>query len=244
MKGCEMENVLVTGANRGIGLEFVKQYLNKQYCVLANCRQPDLADELKALKKSYPDRLFVIQLDVADPDSISRCRKIAGEIIKKLDVLVNNAGCFAAGEEGLETVDPGKVLHVFRTNALGPLLMCQAFSDLLANAAYGKVISLTSGAGVLSTKEPEPGKQFSYGATKAALHKFIRQAAADLKELGVICVGMAPGYVLTDMTRNGGNPPLEPPESVFGMIETTDKLTLSDAGLFFAHSGKICDWLQ
>ncbi len=239
-----MKSVLITGANRGIGLEFVRQYLQQGCTVVATCRQPDSADDLKDLKNQNPDMLHIVQLDVADPDSITQCREKVGSLIQCLDILVNNAGCFAEGEQGLATVDPAKVQHVFRTNALGPLLMCKHFADLLEKGSNPKVISLTSGAGILSSKPLEPGKQFCYGSTKAALHKFIRQAAADLKERGIICVGMAPGYVLTDMTRGGGNPPLEPPESVSGMIETTDKLTLDDAGLFYAHSGKQCDWLQ
>lgn len=239
-----MTDILITGANRGIGLEFVKQYLERGETVLATCRRPGEAEELELLKKQNPDHLHILELDVSDKASMEKCREEAGKLLDQLDILVNNAGCFAKGEEGLETIDFEQVDFVFRTNALGPLYMCKIFADLLEKAPQGKVISLTSGAGLLKSKKPEPGKQLSYGATKAALHKFIRQAAADLKERGIICVGMAPGYVLTDMTRGGGNPPLSPPESVRGMIETTDKLSMLDAGSFYSHAGQVCDWIQ
>ncbi|MFW5870592.1 MAG: SDR family oxidoreductase [Candidatus Sumerlaeota bacterium] len=239
-----MANILITGSNRGIGLEFVKQYLERGETVIATCRRPEEAEELDQLKQQNSERLHVLELDVSDKDSMEKCRESAGKLVDQLDILVNNAGCFAEGEEGLETVDFDQVDFVFRTNALGPLYMCKLFADLLEKATQGKVVSLTSGAGLLKEKEPEPGKQFSYGATKAALHKFIRQASADLRERGVICVGMAPGYVLTDMTRDGGNPPLDPPESVRGMIETTDKISMLDAGSFYSHAGQVCDWLQ
>jgi len=237
--------VLVTGSSRGIGLEFARQYCRLGWRVLATCRRPDASPGLAALADEFPDRLLPLRMDVADEEQVRACRQAVAERIDRLDLLINNAGCFAEGEEGLARVEGGRMLHVFAVNAVGPVIVAREFAPLLARGAQPKVVNITSGAGVLSARPLRAGGQYSYGGSKAALNHFVRGLAGDLRDLGVIVVGIGPGFVLTDMTRDSGRtPPLTPPESVAGMIRTIDALTMERTGLFFGHDGKECDWMR
>ena len=126
-----------------------------------------------------------------------------------LTSLVNNAGTFATGERGLFYLDAVKIAPVFAVNAIAPALMAKHFADLLGNGTDLRVANLTSGAGLLTDRAGHAGGQYSYSASKAALHLVIRPLSFDLSPRGVTVIGIAPGYVETDMTR-GGTATLQP----------------------------------
>lgn len=241
------KNVFIAGASRGIGLEFVRQYAEGGWRVFAGCRNPKTAGELNALRSSV-ETIEPISLDVSDETSIAAAASHTATLTNNLDVLVYNAGCFAPGEEGLQNTKFDKMANVFAVNAIGAVSVTRAFGHLLKNSGEqsgkpARVYFLTSGAGLLKPDGGRPGGGYSYGASKAALHHFILQIAADLQEANVIACGMAPGFVLTDMTKESPSPPpLRPPESVAGMIATSEKWTLQDTGKFFSHKGEECDW--
>lgn len=235
--------VLITGSSRGLGLEWVRQSLQKGWRVFATCRDPDSAKELAELQKANPKRLLTIALDVCDPSSVSQAAAEFAQHSDSLDILVNNAGMGADGEDGFLKVDPESMDQVLRTNAIGPVLVTQAFHRFLKAGSAPRVVSITSGAGLLKKELPPPNLQLSYGGSKAALHFFIQKMAADLKPDGIICIGLGPGFVLTDMTKDGDRePPLRPPESVTGQIQLVEKVSLHDTGHFFAHNGRRCHW--
>jgi NAD(P)-dependent dehydrogenase (short-subunit alcohol dehydrogenase family) len=240
-----MAYVAVTGSSRGIGLEFVRQYARRGDTVFATCRNPDQAQQLQALTRENPRQVVPMALDVSCEEQIRAAANRIADQAGRLDILVNNAGCFAPGEEGLDTLDADSMLYVYHVNAVGPALMCKHLRPLLAKGHNPRVIHLTSGAGLLGRGELSPGRQYSYGATKAALNKIIRSLAGDLRAEGILCCGMAPGFVATDMTAGSDRtPPLTPEESVSGMIETIDGLALAQTGEFYSHAGEICRWMD
>lgn len=240
----DIKAVLVSGASRGLGLEFVRQYGEAGWQVFAGCRQPAEAEALQGLAVETGGRVKVCRLDVTQVETI---RETVGRIeaeAGRLDVLVNNAGVGADGEGGLMKTREEQMLYVFHVNAVGPVSVTRECVDLLRRGEAPRVIHLVSGAGLLGAVDREPGKQYSYGGTKAALHHFVRRMAFDLEAEGIIVVGIGPGFVLTDMTRsNPRTPPLRPPESVRGMITTTDRLTMADTGRFFGYDGRDTMWV-
>ncbi|MBC8142202.1 MAG: SDR family oxidoreductase [Armatimonadetes bacterium] len=235
--------VFVTGANRGLGYEFVRQFLLRGDRVYAGCRVPETAHELHQLTERFGERLIVVPLDLAQPDSIEAARRIVGETTDTLDILVNNAGTFATGERGLFCLDAEKIAHVFAVNAIAPALVAQQFAPLLERGNTPLVANLTSGVGVLSDRVGEAGGQYGYAASKAALNHVIRSLSFDLLPLGVTVIGIAPGYVQTDMTR-GGTATLLPEESVSGMITVFDRMTIADTGRFFNYTNREDSWMM
>ncbi len=240
-----MAYVAVTGSSRSIGLEFARQYAARGDTVFATCRDPESAHRLQELIRQMPQRVIPVTLDVTREDQILAAAEFISHQADRLDALVCNAGLFAPGEEGLDKLDVQDMLYVYHVNAIGPAIMCKHFRPLLARAEAGRVIHLTSGAGLLGRSPLQAGRQYSYGATKAGLNKIIRSLAGDLKPEGILCCGMAPGFVATDMTAGSDRtPPLTPEESVSGMIRTTDGLSLSDTGEFYSHAGEVCRWMD
>lgn len=168
-------------------------------------------------------------------------QELASEI-ESLDVVIHNAGIFAQGEAGLDSVDAEKMLNVFRVNTLAPVLLTKHLLPKLNPG--GCVAALTSGAGVLWDEDSEPGGQYSYGASKAALARALRALAADLKPKKIMVAGINPGFVRTDMTGGENSPaPLSPEESISGMIAVLDDLTLEQTGRFFNYDGTEAPWL-
>ncbi len=237
-----MERVLITGASRGIGLEFTRQYLERGARVFAGCRTPDTAQPTQALRQTYGDRLTIVPLDVAEEDSIRVAAASVGTQVDGLEILVNNAGIggvdSTTGEhERLGTFHIEDAVRVFRTMSIGPLLLAQECLDLLRQADHGKIANVTSGYGSISHNNGFP---YYYSAAKAAMHQFMRSLAADVKEWGISTVLLDPGWVRTDM--GGPNAPLSPEESVSGMMKVIDALTVGQSGSFLGWQGDTRPW--
>jgi NAD(P)-dependent dehydrogenase (short-subunit alcohol dehydrogenase family) len=221
--------VLVTGANRGLGLEFARQLHGAGATVIGTARKPAEADELNALG------VRVVQLDVADPASVAA---MAAELEGvALDAVLNNAGIFPQ-RESFEDTDPDTALRVYAVNAVGPLRVSQALLPHL-RAGEGKlVMNMSSGLG--SIENADRGGMGDYRMSKAALNMLSRTMAADLRNEGFIVVAMSPGWVRTDM--GGPNANLSPAESVEGMLRTLAGLSVEDSGGYFNHDGSRIPW--
>ncbi len=230
-----MERVLVTGANRGIGLEFARQYLQRGSRVFAGYRRPDAAQHLESLKESHPDQLTILPLDVADADSIRASQQRVRTQVDSLDVLINNAGIGVAEHLGALNFDD--VLRVMRVNAVGPLLIAQEYLDLLRAGENAKIANVTSGYGSVSQNSGFP---YSYSASKAALHQLMRSLAAEIRQWGIMTVLLDPGWVQTDM--GGPNAPLPVEQSAGGMIKVIDALTPERSGAFINWQGSEMQW--
>lgn len=239
-----MTTAFVTGANRGLGLEFTRQLLDRGDTVLATARRPARSDALKRLQAQHPDRLSLLPLDVSDPASIAAVRQEAGGATEHLDLLINNAGINSKGvQKGRRNVrfgslEPQGILQMVAVNAIGPLLVTQALADLLQRSTAARVVSISSWLGSIGGKTT--GGNYGYCASKTTLNMLGRAMAFDLQKLGVTAVLMNPGWVSTDM--GGPNAPSSPEQSVAGMLAVTDGLTPDDAGRFLQWDGGDVAW--
>jgi len=236
---------LVTGANRGIGLEFVRQLATRGDRVFATARDVKRATELQQLAKQHGDgRVKVIPLDVNAADSIRAAADAVQKETDALDLLINNAGVYAArvtagGDpaEKLGDLNFDDALKVIRTNAVAPLILTQALLPLLKRGADPKVVSITSGYGSVADNNGFP---YYYAASKAALNMFMRSFAGDAAARGIITIVMSPGWVQTDM--GGKSAPTPPEQSAAGMLKVIDGLTDADNSTFKDWRGKEVSW--
>ena len=221
--------VLITGANRGLGLEFARQYKEAGWQVIGTARKPADAEELKALD------VQVVQLDVADQNSVDRmAAELAGESI---DLLINNAGIFPRVGK-LEEIDFDDYERTLSVNTLGPVRVTRALLPNLRQGKLKQIAGLSSNLG--SIEENERGNFYGYRESKAALNMFTKTLAAELGPEGFTCVVLTPGWVQTDM--GGPNAPLEPAQSIAGMKAVLDKLTPEDNGTFWSYDGTQMPW--
>jgi NAD(P)-dependent dehydrogenase (short-subunit alcohol dehydrogenase family) len=228
-------NSLITGANRGIGLEYVRQLLEVGDQVFAASRKPAKAKELLTLQKKHPNHLHLIKLDVRKENQIASAVDQVAQKIDSLDLLINNAGIYPRGEH-LGTLNSQQMIEAFQTNTVAPILVVQAFQDLL-NKAQGKVINISSGLGSLAMTT---NWGHSYRASKAGLNMYSRVLADELRSSGVIVIVMHPGWVKTDMGGQGAH--LTVNASVAGQLNVIRKLKLEDSGLFFREDGEQVAW--
>jgi NAD(P)-dependent dehydrogenase (short-subunit alcohol dehydrogenase family) len=232
-----MQRVLVSGANRGIGLEFTRQLLARGAQVFAACRQPGKALKLTELAAAHPGRLHVLPLDLAKERSIAELARETAALTDALDLLINNAGMLVSGERFGELVAKSLV-DTFTTNAVGPLLLTQALAPLLIRGSTPKIVNLTSELGSLSATDAFYTP--SYAISKAALNMVTRLLAAQLEPSAVTVISLNPGWVRTDM--GGTRAPVTPTASVAGMLRLIDGLQRRDNGRFFDHTGAAISW--
>jgi len=220
---------LVTGANRGIGLEFARQLSERGDQVIATARDPKKARELARLG------VQVEPLDVAEERSVGR---LADRLsATAVDILIHNAAIGTAGP-GIDRLSIEDVERHFRVNALGPLALTQALLPSLRAGKRRTIVGLTSGLG--SVSGDNSGDWYAYRASKAALNMLMRTAAAELAREKFICVVISPGWVRTEMGGKGA--PLSPEESVGAMLKVIDRLSPSDTGRFLDRRGKDVPW--
>lgn len=232
---CPTMNIVVTGANRGIGLEFVRQYLARGESVVAAVRSPSAAGALRALETAHPGALRVLPCDVGDDTSVEAFARAMGDAA--VDVLVNNAG--VRGEwTSLEAMDTDEALRTYSVNALGPLRVTRALLPHLLRSEVRRVAHISSGLG--SIGDNTSGGAYSYRMSKAALNMASRSMAVDLRDRGVISVVFNPGWVQTDMGGRSAPVPVE--QSVHALVALIDGLTASDSGDFLDWRGKRYEW--
>lgn len=235
-----MRRVLVTGANRGIGLESARQLLARGDRVFATARRPERAQALARLHEEAPDALSVLRLDVIDLDSIRAAAERVRSEAGALDWLINNAAILpkTPETERLGRLDPEAVAEVLRVNAVGALTVTQAFLPLLRRGERPLVASLTSGWG--SVSEAAAGWPYAYCASKSALNMLMRILAAEAISDGIVSVLVDPGWVGTDM--GGPNAPVTPEESVRALIAVLDRVGPRDAGRLLDRRGSDRPW--
>lgn len=224
--------VLVTGASRGIGLEFARAWLARGAYVIATARMPAAATELQTLREQYSEQLRIMQLDIKDERSIELLSGALGNT--QVDLLINNAGIMHV--ESLDSMDFASIMEQFKVNALGPLHVTQSLLQNLIDGA--KVVNLTSRMGSLD--DNTSGGYYGYRMSKAALNMATRSLAVDLKSRDIIVIAMHPGMVQTDMTRGFGM--MTPAESVASINQIIDGLTMEQSGLFLHYQGTTLPW--
>ena len=231
-------NCLVTGANRGIGLEFVRQLLARGDHVVATCRHPGKATALNALAGEYPGRLHVLPLDVAEAKSRAELVRELPLVLgddDRLDLLVNNAGVLHSGER-FGHVEASVLEDSLRTNAVGPFLLSQALAPLLADGARIANLStvMASIAGRGEFRSP------SYCASKAAQNMLTVQLAHALAARGIVVLALHPGWVMTEM--GGEHATVPTADAVGGVLRVIDGATPAQSGRFLDWRGEALPW--
>ncbi len=220
-----MPHVVITGANRGIGLEFARHYQREGWQVTGVCRES--SPELDAVATRV-----IIGIDVTDPKQVARlAEELKGQTI---DLLINNAGLLQ--DERLGAIDYDSLRLQMEINAFAPLRICEA---LLPNLTAGsKIANITSRMG--SIADNDSGGRYGYRASKAAFNALGRSLAIDLKSRGIAVAQLHPGYVKTRMVDFGGL--ITPEESVAGLVELIAALNLENSGSFWHTNGEELPW--
>ena len=226
-----MPTALITGCNRGIGLEFVRQYAADGWRVLATCRNPRAAKELAAVAGDVK----IHALDVADDYQVKALAKTLADI--PIDLLINNAGVGGPEDEFGKT-PANDWLEVLRVNTIAPMHVVEQFIGSLEAGQRRVIVNITSKMG--SIADNTTGGSYIYRTSKAALNMVAKGLAQDLKGKRMIVVVFHPGWVKTDM---GGPRALVPPKaSVAGMRTKIAALTPADSGKFFNYDGQPIPW--
>lgn len=230
------ETVLVTGANRGIGLEFTRQYLAEGCSVIAACRNPDDAEELKALGENPGGDLVVERLDVTEDAQVQSAVETVQQRFGELDLLVNNAGVYG-DDSDFESLAPDDLREPFDVNCVGSFRVTRAFLDLLKRSG-GNVAFLTSLMG--SVEDNRSGGSYPYRISKAALNMLGKTLAEDYRDEGIYVAILHPGWVQTRM--GGSNAKITVEESVSGLRDVIANLDAERSGEFYAYDGEERPW--
>lgn len=231
-----MKTVLITGANRGIGLEFTKQLLEKGERVYACCRRPDSAFALKELSALHLE-LTILELDVQRDADIQRVVQQIMEKHSALDLLINNAGVMPE-HRSLDQIPRTELQDTLDVNTVSPLMVVQACLKLLASAQSPIVLNISSQRGAFGLRQPT--NRYAYCTSKAALNMVSKILATDLQEIGGIVLAMHPGWVQTDM--GGPNGDLTPEVAVREMLTFLETVSPAHNGGFYRWDGKEHVW--
>ena len=247
-----MARILITGANRGIGLEFVRQYAEAGDSVVACCRNLADADDLQALCEAHPDLITIEQMDLTDFSSIDALAERLKDT--PIDILINNAGAFGPkNDEATDlferlkgqlfgTVDYDAMVDTLKVNAVAPLKLVEVLHDNIKAGTGKKVIYISSSAGSIAggLEWKAPAVPMIYPTSKCTTTKVAMQTSMVLKHDGITTVALCPGHV---KTRLGGNQALlEVDESVSALRGLISGLTMDDNGTFRSFDGDTVAW--
>jgi NAD(P)-dependent dehydrogenase (short-subunit alcohol dehydrogenase family) len=225
--------VLITGANRGIGLEFTKQYAQDGWHVFACCREPQSASALQAIANTH-NNVQIFALDVGD---FAQIDALALQLKhESIDLLLNNAGVYPDSSFG--NIDYNEWLNGFKINSMAPLKMAEAFVQHVSRGQLKKIATLSSKMGSLD--DNSSGASYSYRTSKAAANMMMKSLSIDLKPYGISVVTLHPGWVQTDM--GGSNALINTQTSVTGMRKVIADTNLSNTGRFIAYDGQAINW--
>lgn len=236
-----MENILITGASRGIGLGLVHEYLEAgEYYVFATCRTPDTASDLQTLVQAYPNHASIIQLDISDVESINASVQVISAKTDVLDVLINNGAIMPRTDEtrNFGDLDMDALTDMMKVNSVAPLIVTQSYADLLKNSENPRVVMVSSEMG--SMQWTKSGGAYGYRMSKAAMNMTARTLAMDANVPNIIVITTHPGNVQTVMS--GLTTGLMPRESASGLFKVIDSLTASDNGKFYQWNGEEHIW--
>jgi len=228
------KTVLITGANRGIGLGLVSKFLAHGHTVIATARNPDGARDLWEFEHTYPGRCRILALDVTDDRSISSfADSLKGQAI---DVLINNAGYLATPSGGFADLSEAALIKSFGINTLGPVKVTQALLHNLQAAAAPLLVVISSKMGSLT--DNTGGSYYAYRMSKVALNMFVRSFAVDFPD--ITAVTLHPGWVKTDM--GGEMAPTTVEESTTGLFRVIEQMKPIDSGRFIDFHGDDIAW--
>jgi NAD(P)-dependent dehydrogenase (short-subunit alcohol dehydrogenase family) len=228
-----MPTVLITGANRRLGLEFTKQYAQAGWQVLACCRAPQQATALQSLASQHGN----VQLYALDVGNFAQIDALAVQLkAHSIDVLINNAGVYP--DSDFNHIDYAAWADAFKINSMAPMKMAQSFLPQVSQSQLKKIVTLSSKMG--SIDDNTSGGSYLYRSTKTAVNMVMKNLSIDLKKYGIASTILHPGWVQTDM--GGPNGLINAEQSVQGLRQVIDQLTLENSGRFIAYDGKEIAW--
>tara|TARA_B100000780_G_scaffold273618_1_gene237429 strand:- start:202 stop:888 length:687 start_codon:yes stop_codon:yes gene_type:complete len=228
-----MKTVLITGSNRGLGLAFAKCYSENNYNVIACCRNTDIASDLISLSKKY-NSIQIHSLDVSNTDQIKALSNSLQS--QPIDILINNAGIYRPSTFG--NIDKDGWMDSFLVNTIAPYEIIQNFLPNLLIGESKKVVSITSKMG--SIDDNTSGGSYIYRSSKTALNSMMRSLSHDLLSQGISTLTLHPGWVKTDM--GGAGAWIDANESVKGMMNQIEKLSINNSGQYIDYAGKSINW--
>jgi NAD(P)-dependent dehydrogenase (short-subunit alcohol dehydrogenase family) len=231
-----MPVVLITGANRGLGFEFARQYQDDGWRIFAACRDPTSAGELQRLAKDSSGKLTIVAMDVTDSTSIRKAATQLDDVA--IDLVINSAGIIGVSGQRAGNVDYESWARVLDVNTMGPLRVIETFIDHIARSERRLVVTVTSGMG--SIGDNTSGGSIAYRTSKAAVNMMMRSAAIDLAPRRITCVVVNPGWVKTDMGGPGAT--LTPLESVTALRRLIETLGPNNSGKFYHYDGSEYPW--
>ncbi|XP_026531728.1 uncharacterized protein LOC113417513 isoform X1 [Notechis scutatus] len=258
MEQLNPQSVLVTGSNRGLGLELVRQLAkrsNPPKWIFATCRDPagPRAQDLKNLAAEHP-QIIIMALDADDPTSVKAAAAKVTECVKGagLNLLINNAGI--VNSSSLETETPESMAETYRTNVIGPMIVVQVFIPLLRKAAHesplkgmscskAAIVNISSeGGSITSVLEWQRGHIIAYRCSKSALNMLSKCQSLHLAKDEILCVALHPGWVQTDMGNVMGKPPMTKEQSLRAILNTLGHLSEKNTGTFVNWEGNLVPW--
>jgi len=230
-----MSTILITGANRGIGLEFVRQYAAENHRIIATARHPGEAKELLEIAAKSNGRITIHPLDVASAASVQH---LASELSDTpIDILINNAGVYGGEHQSAHNLDYETWSRTLTVNSLGPVRVLLALLGNLKKGKEKKAIAITSGMGSTTNHD---GAALIYRSSKAALNNAMHGLALSLRAEGIAVLLLHPGWVKTDM--GGRNASLTPDVSVSAQRKLIASLTTNDTGRYLSYDGREIPW--
>ena len=230
-----MTNVLITGANRGLGLGFVKSFLEKNVNVICTTRNITGSKELLECKKKYPNNLKILELDLLGENSENTLSDLLSD--KPIDIFINNAGVGSSIQRfGVVSLKPW--LEVLKVNLIAPLTVTQSIIENIKKGSDKKIYFLSSQLG--SIEENTSGGMYIYRSSKTALNQVVKSLSVDLKPMGITVISLHPGWVKTDM--GGPNAPVSIAESIKGMMKVIETTDIRNTGTFLNYDGKGLPW--
>ncbi len=238
-----MSTILITGANRGLGLGLVEEYAKDGWKIIATSRNPNNSDELLELANKNENNIEILQLDVEDLKSISDLSQVLQNT--PIDVLANVAGYYGkkivsepGGLQEFGSTDYEDWQRIIKVNIFGPMKICETLINNIELGNDKKIITLSSIIGSIGGNDQ--GMMYAYRVSKAGVNAIMRSMAIDLKDKGIICIPLHPGWVRTDM--GGPNADIDTKTSVEGMKRVIDSLSIKDSGRYMVYDGSELPW--
>ena len=231
-----MQNILITGANRGIGLGFVKKFLKRNSKVFCTSRKISKSKELILLKKEFSKNLEVVELDLLEEES----PKMLSDFLSNqaIDIFINNAGVIGNSNQSFNAVSSENWIDVLKVNLIAPLIITQSILANIKKSAHKKIYFLSSKVG--SIEDNRGGGMYVYRSSKTALNQIVKSLSIDLKPIGISVISLHPGWVKTDM--GGPHALISVEESVSGMLKVILNTDIRNSGQFLNYDGCEIPW--
>ena len=231
-----MKKILVTGANRGLGLGLVKKFLKNNEKVICTTRNISKSKELTLCKEKYNDNLEICELDLLDKESPNILSNFLGD--KPIDLFINNAGVIGHSAQHFKSVSLNHWLEVLKVNLIAPLLITQSIIKNIEKSSERKIYFISSKVG--SIEDNKSGGMYIYRSSKTALNQVVKSLSIDLKPLGISVISLHPGWVRTEM--GGPNALISVEESVNGMVDVISNTSIVNSGEFINYDGTRLPW--